>query len=694
MAVENRRIQEIESTIINARQNMEVPQTFLLSEDDTTSGGKEGTLASGDLTKIKTYAVEAETDVASGTVTHPPVEFGAITAPSITTESLSTETIEFTKGISDGKFKNGFNGKQEDIAAKFSFEFSELDSSATLSYTDGSDIDVYVANERFAIPDGDPRLDVPALTEGDGWYTYYIDTDGQLKASKSMIEALFPYKCLVMSVYYSTTDLGIPGGDGYGILGHSISQLYQHHGAANYEWRLNHHYTEKSEIVPGSFELSTDSTILAATSNLGVGVGTLFDEDISRTYPAVDMSTGLWVSYYYEGIDAVDNLPISKRGYKTVLNLTQLFVTSAEAGIAGGDTNIVYSEIVQTAGTYTTVEPRRVDDDHYTLGHVFIGMGPLVSNVIISGQNQYESLEIARSDMKTDLTSTYGATEVLSDTVMIGTVIFDHSGNIMPINDDGLMIVDLRQGENEGIFGSSSEVVIPDGLGSSITSTDISLKQITTSENLVLEQLGGLPGQMLVLGANGSLTNIDLFGVSAATLETYLGTDQNIVQSTISNGSTVVYATLGIEHEFTRDVNTVIVSYEILATFWRSSRGLNIRIEENGVPLTTLDRTYTNYGNSSVISGTFSIGNQLSGTKYEIFATANRKNQSVIIEQSELSISGSTGSSSTALFIETNNGIGTGTTLLENLQLTNLQEGSAGLALNTVYKDAGTLKIV
>jgi hypothetical protein len=389
----------------------------------------------------------------------------------------------------------------------------------------------------------------------------------------------------------------------------------------------------------------------------------MFDEDISRTYSAVDGTTDPWVCYYYDGITG--SAPNAHRGYKDAGNLSQIYVTSAEAGLPGGDTNIIYSEVtVDGSGVPTGATATRVEDGFYTSANIFVGMGPLISNVIVMGQKTYNNLSEARDNLEEDVRALYVSTTLLSEAVLVGSVILDHTGNIMPINNDGLMVADQRECEDNIVFGGSDEVVVPDGDGNLRSTRSLVLGSIETIDSTKLTHLSSNEGEFPFIGAGGTIGAFDLLGASGSTEETI--------------------DTLALDHVYVgtayEEVLSVTVPSNYLSSNFTYSLDLNLPNNTQGISVKTLINSVeydtevfnSSFGNGINVLKSISDGALTAADVVSVEVQAvNTAKTFTVLAGSFLDVDGQLeASAADAYFVLKADGIGTGTHTFDNIVLT------------------------
>lgn len=687
MSEETRRLKDIVTTIESGRANLSTDQTFVLSAEDTSTGAVKGTNITGNGAELRVHTVKAIVNQSTGDVTYPSHRFG----------NASINELTIASGIDDGIHRNGFNGNIYDVLAKSDFVFDNITKVATFSFTDETDVDVTVNNKRILIPDGSDLLSADPIDETyTGWYQYYFDSNGQLSAIKGglIIPSFFFASCLVTSLYHSQANKGIPSSLNYP--GAEISMIWQTHGAGSIDWRAPHHQTERSKISLYSAETTTTSTTLVPTSVLSVSTGRVLDEDIDTAIIAVDGVTGVWPVYYHN--DVVDNIPLAHRGEKTLVNLQQPYVTSLEAGIVGGDSNVIWSDITYTDELITGAVTTRVDDNHFVLAHILVGCGILASGIVFTGQNEYSSLENARDNVYHDLDSAYFGDEILHEAVHVSAVILDHLGNIMPINDDGLMIIDIREFVIKQTLGSSGDLLVADGAGAHIATKSPSISNLEISDVLKILSFAGRTGNVLITGPDGTISSTKIFGTGTGAGE--YDADEISGSITITNGNETDTDSIGLSHTMSADLASGIISYSINTEVYSGSDGVIVEIYKDAV-LFDEALFVGEWGTSVILSKSITIGVTAISTVFEIKLCAFKKFQTVIVNSGALNIIGAiVGSPSGAFFIEATNGYGEGLHTFEGVKTTgqviheSLPISASGLSIGQLWNDSGTVKVV
>lgn len=618
------------------------------TDTDTTYNIKEGTPVWRTNNDLHVGAIQYDIDAVTSVATPADNVFG---------------TVDIRGTVIDGTPRNGFNGKMSDVNTYAQFTFDNDTRVGTFSFSDARDTDYYANGVRCVIPDGDAGLTAsPISGTASGWYTYYLDDDCQLKAQLDPDLSLFTSKCLVASLYYSPTNTGIPAGSHAGA---EIAIFKQWHGAESVDWRGVHHNTEGTKLgCCNDFEVSTTSTPSVPTSVINMTEGTVWDEDIGTAYSAIDGTTDTWVVFYYEGVES-GNLVI-KRGPKTAGNLSDPFVLATDAGVAGATAgNIIYNTITYDVnGDPTGATVGEVLDGQYVLAHVFVANGTLAHNTIITGQNVYNSIEEARESSSVEVNQMTTGGEIISEAAHVASVILDNTGNIVPVNADGLMVADVRERENKVVFGSSNEVVVPDGNGYIKATRSISLGSVTTENSTIMEHLSGNVNEFPFIGSGGVIGAFDLLGAGGATEETI---------DTLSPD----YSYIGPAYE---EILSVTVPNNYLTSSFTYSLDMNLPNKTQGVNVRTLINSveyettlYDDlFGNGINIAGTIADG-ALSATDIISLEVqpVNTSKTFTVLAGSTLIVDGQLeASASSAYFILQENGIGTGTHTFDTINAT------------------------
>lgn len=681
------RIIEIGSTLDNARANLTARQTFMLTAADSETGAIAGNFASGDGTDILLYAVQAKVNQSSGTVEFPPLKLGEVTTPKIT----ATEDTDI------GTYKNGFSGDINTFDGRIEFNFDNTTRIASVSFNDQSDFDFWVKGKRFIIPDGDPRLTAPAITYGyDGWLVFYFDDDGQFKfAGGDLFSTFFITKCVVVASYYSPTNKGIPSSLNYD--GAEIASTWQYHGADSIDWRVNHHLTERSKITLGSFIPSTTSTGSVPTSIVNMSSGIVCDEDIILAYSAFDGSTSVitstWPVYYYDGLNT-NGRPSVHRGEKTTLNYNQIYVTDTEAGVVGAVGNIIYTDVTYDGGgNVTNTEVKSVPDNYFVLYHFIVSCGVFAHNAIIAGQEIYISREEALRNLNTDIGNYYVSSELLSESVHVFSVLLDHSGNIVPVNDDGLMYADVREECERTTIGADGQILVANGSGKHYETSAIEVDSSIIRNTFQLENLAGNENYVLFLTNTGIVGAFDIFGqtVGGGSYDV----EETCGSTILTNGNETDTKDIGLSHSLSSDITRVFIDYSLNVDIFSSTDGLKVEVYKNAALIDSIVFSGV-WGEGVVFERTISPGNLLSTDVITVKACPNKKFQSCTINSGTLHTTGvtGTGTGSTAYFIEAINGFGQNTTLNGTPKMPELPTSTVGLATGDLWNDSGIVKVI
>jgi len=572
--------------------------------------------------------------------------------------------------IDDGMPRNGFNGNMSDVNAHATFTFNNDTRIGVFAFDDARDTDVTCDNTRLIIPDGDARLTCAAIPQANGWYTFYFESNGQLTAAIDPDLSVFTTKCLVATVYYSTTNTGIPAGTHTGA---EIAIFKQWHGSASVDWRGNHHNTEGTKIgCCDDFEVTTTSTEGSPTSIINMKAGTVWDEDIGTYYAAINGSTGVWVCFYYEGF--ADGQLIVKRGTKTTGNLSDPFVLATDAGVSGATTgNIIYNTISYGSnGAPNGATVGEVQDGQYVLAHILTANGTLANNTIVVGQNLYNSITEAREQSSVEVNKVVAAAEIVSEAKHVATVILDNTGSIVPFNNDGLMVADVRERKDKIVFGGTNEVVIPNGDGYLRSTRDISLANITTEDSTTLSHLSDSAGEFAFIGADGIIGSFDL-----------LGSSEPGGSVTTTNTRATVFTTTGSNPPAYQEILSVTVpsghisssfTYSIDSFLYSSTKGMWVQTLINGVQYDEelFDGVYSG-GTAINISKTIAGGALAAGNIVSVKIKTNKNWQTCTAEVgSFLSVIGQTAASAgDSHFILSENGVGTGTHVFDQIGIGN-----------------------
>ncbi len=337
-----------------------------------------------------------------------------------------TEIDTFLVQDDNASVPSGFPNRDDSV---ISFDDGTLTFSITPS---GADFDVYSDRILYTFDEAQTAT----ITDTEGMWHFYFDTDGVLQSTQTLAESLILKYAYISNGYWDAdaNTLILVADERHGLTMNPMTHLYLHDTVGT---RFQEGLGLVSIVSDGDGNLD-------ASAQFGYGTGIIWDEDIKFDFSGVASPAQIPVFYKtgtfgYWRKDTATNFPVKN--------------------FVGGDSRLAYNE-----WTGTTWQQTEITNNDFGLCHLFATNDSNQPIISIQGQGDFTRLNQAREAAATEINNLITTGMPFQEFLAIASVIYQTSNGYtndvksrIRTTDTGDDYIDFRYSFGGGTAGSVND---------------------------------------------------------------------------------------------------------------------------------------------------------------------------------------------------------------------------------------------